>query len=397
MSFDDFAFGEVNTEDLLANFPGSELDQFLFPNGTPVSVKREPDISPQKYTADPQDNHNLLNIPLNVQQPFLPLQHAQPPPTQQSEQQLNLNMPSQILATDYPGDAEFEVYINPHHGKKSPWMYSSALGKIFIAMNQIFPIDFKWKHPTDNRQLYVRATPVYSETQHKNQLVTRCINHAHEREKSNENIPVGIRDHIIRCQERSSNYGGSKQNRQHLYVRIPLLALAPGCDSRQMSFQFMCKNSCTSESGMNRRPIEVVFTLEDENADVLGRRILKVRICSCPKRDKENEEKAHYQKDSSEQPHGKKRKLEKKQPLSSSQELSDTKIYKLEINIPGGGNMRAVLKAAHGILASELLLNKGDQSAYKKCIEEIQQKMNSPLDWISFTTASAPIFVQILI
>lgn len=57
----------------------------------------------------------------------------------------------------------------------------------------------------------------------------------------------------------------------------------------RVNYQFMCKNSCPS--GMNRRAVDVIFTLEDGCGQVLGRRKLSVRVCSCPKRDKEKEEK----------------------------------------------------------------------------------------------------------
>jgi len=51
--------------------------------------------------------------------------------------------------------------------------------------------------------------------------------------------------------------------------------------------KFMCLGS--DVGGINRRPIKVIFTLEQENR-VVGRKVVDVRICSCPKRDLVQEE-----------------------------------------------------------------------------------------------------------
>jgi hypothetical protein len=45
-------------------------------------------------------------------------------------------------------------------------------------------------------------------------------------------------------------------------VRMVLGHPQAGTDRVTLAFKFMCKNSCPS--GMNRRPTEVIFTLENE-------------------------------------------------------------------------------------------------------------------------------------
>ncbi len=50
----------------------------------------------------------------------------------------------------------------------------------------------------------------------------------------------------------------------------------------------MCLGS--DVGGINRRPVRVIFTLENESREVVGRQSVDVRICSCPKRDRQQEE-----------------------------------------------------------------------------------------------------------
>merc|ERR1711988_1265173 len=50
----------------------------------------------------------------------------------------------------------------------------------------------------------------------------------------------------------------------------------------------MCLGS--DVGGINRRPLKVIFTLEHLTGKVVGRKVFDVRICSCPRRDKAQEE-----------------------------------------------------------------------------------------------------------
>ena len=58
-------------------------------------------------------------------------------------------------------------------------------------------------------------------------------------------------------------------------------------------YEFMCLNS--DVGGINRKPVKLIFTLEQcyedgEGLSVIGRYVVGLRTCSCPKRDKKQDE-----------------------------------------------------------------------------------------------------------
>jgi len=284
--------------------------------------------------------------------------------------------PSVITNEEYAGPLNFEVMIDPHHSK-TPWVYSAVLNKIFIGMSNPFPIDFKWSG--DIKNLFVRATPLFSLAQFAQDLVTRCMTHSMPTDTSNRNVSEEIRDHVIRCQSPSAIYSGSKEAKIHLNVVVPLGIPQTGTDSVRIMYSFVCKNSCPS--GMNRKPLEVVFTLEDELGNVLGRRKLSVRVCSCPKRDKEKEEKDHLKEagENGGPPPGKKRKGDKndRKPPSFNDASLDSKEYSANIAVYGKHNMQLVLQYAVDRMAGEILLRNGPNEEIKKCIANLSNQLKN--------------------
>ncbi|CAH1245834.1 TP63 [Branchiostoma lanceolatum] len=121
-------------------------------------------------------------------------------------------------------------------------------------------------------------------------------------------------------------------------VQVHVLLLKPvsGTEWSTILYKFMCRSTC-----LNRRSMAVVFTLEDSRelvnhgfghtkkvaAVVLGRQAVKIKICSCPGRDREQDEEALLPQPA---PGSKKR-------LMTDSKTSQKKRKKTSVSSGGGG------------------------------------------------------------
>jgi hypothetical protein len=167
--------------------------------------------------------------------------------------------PKELCNTDYSGPHNFEVFVDPNV-LKNPWEYSTMLNKIYIDMKHKFPINFSVKNESLD-QLYVRVMPMFAEDRYFQELVFRCICHEQLQDSTNQDVSELVAQHIIRCDNNKAQYFGDKNSGKRLSIVIPLSSPQPGTDSVKEFFYFVCKNSCVG--GMNRRPIQVIFTLEN--------------------------------------------------------------------------------------------------------------------------------------
>lgn len=197
--------------------------------------------------------------------------------------------------TDYPGPFNFETLMAGSTLRKGSWIYSSKLKKVFIDVNKVMLIKFK-VGVNCPLGLKVRALLVYSAPDHMNQAVSRCTLHkfnldpnqqAHAQPDVCLCQDYNLVGHVLVTDHSQATYEFNPESQRHS-VLVPLGLPPPGSDTITIAYQFGCKNSCPG--GMSRRAVNVIFTLETPNGDVLGRRRLSVKICSCPKRDKEREE-----------------------------------------------------------------------------------------------------------
>ncbi|KAL3278261.1 hypothetical protein HHI36_013598 [Cryptolaemus montrouzieri] len=284
------------------------------------------------------------------------------------------DIPITVCSEEYSGPHNFEVSIIPN-GSKNPWVFSPSLNKVFIDMGSHFPVDFRVSS-RPSQGLFIRVMPSFSSLQHSQELVYRCVQH--EQPQLNKNVPEHVRQHIIRCPSNGQAvYLGDRTSNKRLSIIFPLSYPQTGTDAVREMFVFVCKNSCPS--GMNRKPIEIIFTLENSNGEILGRRILNVRICSCPKRDKEKEEKDHTNKGTA--PYGKKRKLEGKvekaeKKSTTNVDAKDRNVYAITLELPGKHNVQHVLKSAMDMMAGEALRNPQSNDVFMSCYKKLQVQLN---------------------
>merc|ERR1712080_814046 len=99
---------------------------------------------------------------------------------------------------------------------------------------------------------------------------------------------MGKRDHLIRVDNDFAMYE-EDQDSKRLSVIIPVQQPQAGSLSFAVPIKFMCLGS--DVGGINRKPLKVIFTLEHGVNNVVARHAVDIRICSCPKRDKIQDEK----------------------------------------------------------------------------------------------------------
>ncbi|XP_015119242.1 cellular tumor antigen p53 [Diachasma alloeum] len=350
--YDEGVFNEIQKHVDIHNLPILEEEEL---------VERKYDLTRQEQLVN--------NFPINPMGD-IPYNHL--------STQINMNIP---IKEEFPGEYNFELLLN-NQGAGKNCVFSQELRKVFINMEQTLPLKFKWDPPIDG--LWLRTTMVFSMDQYRSDPVQRCHNHMATNSVSNQKIDERVLRHVVRCTHLDSIY---EENSGHMSVSVPLGTPQPGCRYVPLGFQFFCKNSCSS--GMNRRPTELVFTLETHQRQVLGRRILPVRVCSCPKRDKDKEE--QESNDSITPMPGKKRKFNNlatqqfiqthlppgKKPLLShlSSPNYDVREYDISIRVPGKDNASAILNYAFERLAGRAMRT-GAHQHFAPYMDDIENKMN---------------------
>lgn len=189
--------------------------------------------------------------------------------------------------TNFPGEYNFGISFEqqPEKTTKSTsWTYSDSLDKLFVVHKKACPVKFR---VDENVPIgcYIRALPLFTKAEHLQEPVRRCPNHSAPSDTSN--VGHCAPEHLVRCGAQSAKYQCCPNGR--LSVVVPYESPQAGSQHTTYLYEFMCYNSCVG--GLNRRPMQVVFTLE-KDGNVIGRRRLPVRICACPGRDRKAEEKS---------------------------------------------------------------------------------------------------------
>ncbi|XP_065206694.1 cellular tumor antigen p53-like [Planococcus citri] len=204
------------------------------------------------------------------------------------------NHPTGILpgTDDHAGCLNFQLFLNNEDKSKKSWLYSSVLKKLYIDINKVVCVQFRLKQPESGKinsskeSLFVRALPVYAAPEFLQEPVTRCPVHVMT-DKANGHSNVPWLFHVLRAEHHEAVYHINRKSNRHSVV-VPLHTPALGSEFITIMYKFTCKTSCAF--GLNRRPVHVVFTLENAQGQILGRRKLLVKVCSCPKRDLHRDE-----------------------------------------------------------------------------------------------------------
>ncbi|GFO22022.1 WD repeat-containing protein wrap73-like [Plakobranchus ocellatus] len=276
------------------------------------------------------------------------------------------SMPTVPSNTDYPGDSGFEIsFAQPSKETKSTtWTYSESLKKLYVRMSTTCPVRFKTRFGPPPQGSIIRAMPIFMKPEHVQEVVKRCPNHAVQRE-GNESHPAP--SHLVRCEHKLARYE-EDHNTGRQSVVLPQETPQAGSEWVTNLFQFMCLGSCVG--GPNRRPLQIVFTLE-KDGQVLGRRAVEVRICACPGRDRKADEKTELSvKDFKRQKGpsiGPKLTLEKEiLSVSKKRKLDDPEIYMLPVR---GMENFTILKKVRDSLELAALVPAETAEAYRKQTE----------------------------
>ncbi|CAG2058514.1 unnamed protein product [Timema podura] len=113
--------------------------------------------------------------------------------------------------------------------------------------------------------LFLRALLVFVRDDDLKDSVRRCFIHVALDNPSNKGYE-NILDHVIRCEDPASVYDFNTTSGRYSVV-VPVRSPSSGSDTVTMLYSFTCKTSCMG--GMNRRPTEVIFTLEYEDDALL--------------------------------------------------------------------------------------------------------------------------------
>ncbi|XP_053947027.1 cellular tumor antigen p53 [Anastrepha ludens] len=258
------------------------------------------DITHNSDTSNPADEQNPEEDIIPNDEPYAYLQGLNSDNLMQFSQQsaiqelmlkeqLDVKPNLDILPTFEEHDIggyKFSIQVGSNRKTRMSWLYSSTRKKLYIRMNEIFTLDAVYKPKLPLQQLRVRVLMSF-----KNEVsepVLRCQNHI-----SKDTEPHQKRRHsLLRCENPSAEYCGTPEGKNindRYSILIPLgVSVMPKNDSsiaQTMAIKFTCQNSC-----IGRKETSLIFLLEGLSGEILSQRVMDVKVCSCPKRDYEADE-----------------------------------------------------------------------------------------------------------
>lgn len=195
--------------------------------------------------------------------------------------------PSSCLLSDWPGDYQFSLGLPDYTRPRDP-QYSNNLNKLYICQNSSVTVKLFFTNSAPLTPVFsLKVAMVFTSPDHSSQSVTVCYQHSRT---SAGKLKDPLSPHLMRVSSElvETKYLQFKDTGKHLVVLDPLPSYHGADQFIPVTVKFTDLGSCPG--GINRRDTAVVFSLEVEGVPV-GRRVLPVRVCTCPKRDREHDEK----------------------------------------------------------------------------------------------------------
>lgn len=193
---------------------------------------------------------------------------------------------------DWPGDWGLSVVFDEpqRSGKGMPWTYSESRQKLYANMNVFCPVHFVTERAPP-RGSVVCVVGAFRGSESRQENVKRCPVHAGVADSSNQ-LPSGTHpspDHWIRCDHPYTRYCQDDANGGRQCLLLPFEAPEPASNHLfTYRLAFMCRNSCVG--GPHRRATEVIFILQSPEGHDIARRVIEVKVCACPGRDRLHDE-----------------------------------------------------------------------------------------------------------
>ncbi|XP_028403575.1 cellular tumor antigen p53-like [Dendronephthya gigantea] len=195
-------------------------------------------------------------------------------------------LPTVPTSKQFSGDFNFEISFGPpteSAPKSATWTYSPKTSKLYTNIGSYCPFQFK----TNGKSMspaFIRAVAMFKGSSNLHDIVKMCANHA----ENNTDDSQMRNNFFIRSNNANAVYLECPQTGRHS-VLVPYSGPQAGTNFVTEMFAFKCFSSCAS--GHGRKPIEIIFTLEDaETGNILGRCVVEIRVCACPGRDRRSDE-----------------------------------------------------------------------------------------------------------
>ena len=211
---------------------------------------------------------------------------------QQEERKVALTNPLDTTAfslVDWPGPQQFDVKIVEVSGKqRQNVQYSDLLQKLYIKQNHFANIELLYSgSSTATSDLSVSACLMFTCPDQAQHHVTTCRQHSRG---SDGKLREALSEFVLRMSSDSLQAKYTLSNSGRRFVRMDNLPCAAplNLQSSTVGVKFTDLSSCPG--GINRRNTALVLALTAHSGQPLGRRVIPVRICTCPKRDREKDE-----------------------------------------------------------------------------------------------------------